>query len=139
MILKVSHESVSAIINRGNKAFQPSVAEDEVDGYSIAKCNSNAKALAITITKGRLEAHSNGQLGGGNALGIFRNNSSHVNGSVAAITTAKDLVNTLRVHEEDAIRVAQETDVGSSACINTGLEDWVGRAFLKTKGKTNMR
>ena len=54
VILKVSHKSVSAIINRGTKAFQPSITEDEVDGYSVAQCNSNAKALAITIAEWRL-------------------------------------------------------------------------------------
>jgi len=36
VILKVSHESVSAIINSCTKTLQPSVAEDEVDGDSVA-------------------------------------------------------------------------------------------------------
>ena len=68
-------------------------------------------------------------------MGILRHNTSHANGRVVAFIDTKDLVNTFRVHEKDAVKVSQETDVGASARINTGLEDWVGRTIFKTKGK----
>ena len=68
-------------------------------------------------------------------MGILRHNTSHVNGRVVAVIDTKYLVTIFRVHEKDAVKVIQETDIGSNARINTGLEDWVGRTIFKTKGK----